>query len=64
MPRMEESELQRHKRAILSGTAKLVEHWRAVFDWDVPEIDQADADRLIIREVRAALDEIERDLVR
>ncbi len=61
MPRMEKIELQRHRSEIVADLTKLIEHWRAVFDWDVPEIDQAYADTLIVTEVRAALDQIERD---
>ena len=58
---MEKIELQRHRSEIVADLTKLLEHWRAVFDWDVPEIDQAYADTLIVTEVRAALDQIERD---
>ncbi len=61
MPRMEKIELQRHRSEIVADLTKLIEHWRAVFDWDVPEIDQAYADNLIVTEVRAALDQIKRD---
>ncbi|KUR74018.1 hypothetical protein [Novosphingobium sp. FSW06-99] len=64
MPRMEHIELERHSRAIVADLTKLIEHWRAVFDWDVPDIDQTCADALIFKEVRAALDQIERDLLR
>ena len=61
MPRMEKIELERHRSEIVTDLTKLIEHWRAVFDWDVPEIDQAYSDALIVTEVRAALDQIERD---
>lgn len=58
---MEKIELQRHRSEIVADLTKLIEHWRAVFDWDVPEIDQAYADTLIVTEVHAALDQLERD---
>lgn len=46
----------------MADMAKLIDHWRAVFDWDVPDVDHARADTMIFKEVRAALDQIERDL--
>jgi hypothetical protein len=62
MANMEQIELQRHKSEIISDMNKLIDRWRAIFDWDVPEIDQKRADKLIISEVRSALDAIERNL--
>jgi hypothetical protein len=63
MPGMEQIELQRHRPEIIADVAKLIDRWRAIFDWDVPEIDQKHADKLIISEARKALDQIERDLI-
>lgn len=34
-----------------------------MFDWDVADIDQVAADKLILIEVRRALDELERKLL-
>ena len=34
---------------------RLVEKYRAIFDWDVPEIDQNVADKLILAEMRTAV---------
>jgi hypothetical protein len=41
----------------------MVEKYRKIFDWDVPDIDQAAADRLIVSEVRKALGELEKTLL-
>jgi len=41
----------------------MVEKYRKIFDWDVPDIDQAAADRLILSEVRKALGELEQKLL-
>ena len=49
-------------RKIGADVKKLVEKYRAIFDWDVPDIDQGVADKLIVTELRKALDEIERRL--
>jgi hypothetical protein len=59
MPRIEERELEGHRHQIVADVKKLVEKYRAIFDWDVPDIDQAVADRLILTEVRRAIDELE-----
>ena len=42
---------------------KIVEKYRAIFDWDVPDIDQTAADKMILGEVRKALDELEKKLL-
>jgi hypothetical protein len=61
--RIEETELEGHRDQIIADVKKLVEKYRAIFDWDVPDIDQAVADRLILNEVRQALNEIEHKLL-
>jgi hypothetical protein len=62
-PKLEQIELERHRGQIVADVRKLVDKYRAIFDWDVPEIDQAAADRLILREIAKALDEIEKKLL-
>ncbi len=62
-PKLEQIELKAHRRQIIADVGKLVEKYRAIFDWDVPEIDQAEADRLILREIGEALDEIKKKLL-
>jgi hypothetical protein len=41
----------------------LIEKYRKIFDWDVPDIDQVAADKLILSEVRRALEELEHRLL-
>ena len=60
MVSIEQKELEAHRDDIIADVKKLVEKYRAIFDWDVPDIDQAAADRLILGEVRNALDELEK----
>lgn len=60
MASIEQKELEAHRDDIIADVKKLVEKYRAIFDWDVPDIDQAAADRLILGEVRNALDELEK----
>lgn len=62
MTPIEDIELRRRRGALAADVRHLVERYRAIFDWDVPDIDQARADALIIAEVRTALDEVEREV--
>ncbi len=63
MASLEEQELAAHRREIVADVRKLIEKYRAIFDWDVPDIDQRAADTLILAEVRKALQELEQDLL-
>jgi hypothetical protein len=63
MARIEERELEAHRAEIVADVQKMVEKYRKIFDWDVPDIDQAAADRLILAEVRKALGELEHRLL-
>jgi|DewCreStandDraft_4_1066084.scaffolds.fasta_scaffold32479_1 uncharacterized membrane-anchored protein len=60
MERIELIEFGRQRRHIAADVRRLVEKYRAIFAWDVPDIDQSAADRLLLAEIRRALDEIER----
>jgi hypothetical protein len=61
--RIEERELEGHRADIIADVRRLVEKYRKIFDWDVPDIDQAAADRLILSEVRKALGDLENELL-
>ena len=63
MARIEERELEGHRAEIIADVGKMVEKYRKIFDWDVPDIDQAAADKLILSEVRKALGELEHTLL-
>jgi hypothetical protein len=62
MANIERLELDGHRSAIIADVKRLVEKYRAIFDWDVPDIDQNRADQLILMEMRKALDDIEKEL--
>lgn len=64
MVKIEQLELEAHRSGIIVDVKKLVEKYRKIFDWDVPDIDQGVADRLILAEVRKALNDIEKELLR
>ena len=62
MAKIEQLELDAHRAQLVSDVKRLVEKYRAIFDWDVPEVDQAGADKLILAAIRNALEDIEKDL--
>jgi len=63
MAQIEQKELEGHRDEIIADVKKLVEKYRKIFDWDVPDIDQPVADKLIVLEVRKALDDLEHELL-
>ncbi len=63
MPKIEQIEIEAHRDAIDRDVRHLVEKYRAIFDWNVPDIDQPAADRLILAEVARAVDVISNDLL-
>jgi hypothetical protein len=56
-------ELEARQSQMIKDVKKLVEKYRAIFDWDVPDIDQGFADKLILVEIRLALYGIEKQLL-
>ncbi len=63
MPKLEQFEIEAHRGEIVRDVRHLVEKYRAVFDWDVPDIDQAAADRLILTEVVTAVNALKDELL-
>jgi hypothetical protein len=59
MKKMEQLELDAHRSEIVADMNSLVEKYRRIFGWDIPELDEAAADKLILASMRNALDEIE-----
>ena len=59
MAEIEQLEMDAHRAQLVADVKALVEKYRAIFDWDVPEVDEALSDRLILKALRQALDDIE-----
>jgi hypothetical protein len=59
MARIEELEMDTYRAQLNSDVRRLVDKYRAIFGWDVPEIDEALSERLIIQSLRRALDDLE-----
>ena len=57
---LELEELERRRGQIAGDMKRLFEKYRAIFDWEVPEIDQPVADSLILVEMQKALDLIKK----
>lgn len=59
MSRIEELELDARRAQLASDVRSLVDKYRSIFGWDVPDIDEASADRLIIQALHQALDAVQ-----
>jgi hypothetical protein len=58
MNKMEQLELDAHRHDIDVDMRALLEKYRTIFGWDIPEIDQQGADKLILAAMHKALDDI------
>lgn len=63
MEGIEKLELAGHRQQIVADLRSLVEKYRAIFDWDVPEVNQDLADKLILAAMHTALEDIQKDLL-
>ncbi len=62
MANMEKMELDTQRAHLNADVQKMVEKYRSIFEWDVPDIDQALSDRLILAAIREVLDNVEKSL--
>ena len=59
MARIEQVEMDAHWAQLAGDVGQLVEKFRSIFAWDVPEIDERAADEFIFAAIRKALDNVE-----
>jgi hypothetical protein len=59
MAKVEQLEMDAHRAQLTADVKILIEKYRSIFGWDVPEVDEALSDVLIFEAVRQALHEIE-----
>ncbi len=59
---LERLELEAHREQIDADVRRLVEKYLAIAEWDVPEIDEPLATRIIVTAIRQALDRAEKAL--
>jgi hypothetical protein len=62
MKNMEQLELDARRSQLAADVQALVERYRSIFEWDIPEIDQGRSDRLILQAIRDALVGVENKL--
>jgi hypothetical protein len=58
MAQIEELEMDAHRAQLNSDVRSLVDKYRAIFGWDVPEVDEDLSEGLILKALRQALDEL------
>lgn len=58
MQKMEQLELDAHRKDIIKDMHGLLDKYRTIFGWDIPEIDQQGADELILAAMHKALDDL------
>ena len=63
MPQIEQLEMDADRKQLIADVQALVEKYRAIFDWDVPDIDQRAADALLLQEFSKALEQIKQHLL-
>jgi hypothetical protein len=59
MDGIEQFEMDAHRAQLTADVRNLVEKYRSIFGWDVPDNDEALSDRIILKALRQALDDIE-----
>ncbi|WP_199915208.1 hypothetical protein [Parazoarcus communis] len=62
MTKIEKLELEAHRDQLETDVKDLVDKYLAISEWDVPDIDEPLANRLIIAAIRDALDHVEQGL--
>ncbi|MFZ6862683.1 hypothetical protein ACO0K7_08620 [Undibacterium sp. Ji67W] len=55
MSQMEQRELQARKQDIALDMSELLEKYRAIFSWDIPEVDINAVDEVVLAEMELAV---------
>lgn len=59
---VEQMELVRHRGDIFTDVKTLVEKYRAIFNLELPELDENITDKLILVEIHNSLKQIDKEL--
>ena len=62
MTSMERLELDAQRGQLTEDVKRLVEKYRSIFEWNIPEIDEPASDKLILAAIREALNAVEKSL--
>lgn len=60
MKSMQQIDIERHHDDIVHDVKNLVEKYRKIMDWDIPENDETLADTLIFDAIQQALDRVKK----
>lgn len=60
MSESQKIELQRHHKELVKDVASLVDKYRRMMEWDIPESDEREGDRLILEAIQEALDALKK----
>jgi hypothetical protein len=60
MSQMQEIEINRYHNRIVKDVSHLIERYREIMAWDVPENDPVEADKLIFKAVYSALEDLKK----
>lgn len=56
---IEEIELSKKREALIRDVEGLVDKYLRIMEWDIPEVDESQARRLILAEIRQAVSRLE-----
>ena len=59
MAEIEKLEMDAQREQLVADLRLLIEKYRAIFDWDVPDVDETDARGLVMLALKSALAEVE-----
>lgn len=63
MSEIHEIEIRRYQQELLEDVRSLVDKYRCVMEWDIPDNDEKESDRVIFEALRKSLDIIEHELI-
>ncbi len=60
MSEAQKIEIQRYHKELIKDVASLVDKYRRIMEWDIPESDEREGDRLIFKAIQDALDTLKK----
>ena len=60
MSEAQKIEIQRYHKELVKDVASLVDKYRRIMEWDIPESDEREGDRLIFEAIQDALDTLKK----
>ncbi len=56
MSESQKIEIQRYHKELVKDVASLVDKYRRIMEWDIPESNESEGDKLIFKAIQDALD--------